>query len=404
MQPLLIRLRSSSRRAKWPPIPLRPIHHTLPRASPTTSGSSVSSWQAQLRLLLSRPPNHPRTKPEPLSLASSLRSRLSTDATILSQSSWPPRPKPAAPPPRTLRLSRDGYKHFGGGPNHSPSPHTPYVALFSAAAAAAYLYANLDYAPFTGRRRILGISRAQELAMGEHAFRELLLQFDGRVLHPRLAASRRVRGVVSRIATTARALDPALTDGFDWQVAVVDVPEPNALCVPGGRMLITTGLLRILPTDDDLAVVLAHEIAHALNRHGAESMHLQRLLIPLLIILNQVFDMRWFPSMLVNFFVSLPYGRKLEYEADEVGLTLCAEACYDPRVAPDVFRRLGEIQNERSGSLLADKIEPFLSTHPQSKERAKRLRDSLPQKLDRYNTRCIRRSSHQEFWNETKFR
>lgn len=235
------------------------------------------------------------------------------------------------------------------------------------------------------------------MLLGKQAYDELLRSFDGRILPPNHRVSLRVRKIVSKIAGTVLRIDPSLSEGFEWEVVVAAEDEPNAMCVPGGRILITTGLLRILPTDDDIAIVLAHEIAHALNRHGAESMHLQRMLMPIIFIANQFFDMRWVPSLILTLFLSLPYARTLEYEADEVGLQLCAEACYDPRVAPDVFRRLAALQERHTGTVMADRIAPFLSTHPQSKERASRLNDAVPQQMERYNDKCVVGSSFPQF-------
>lgn len=304
-----------------------------------------------------------------------------------SQSLWP------APStrrrPQNFRVSRDGYTRFGNRPGDGNGSNTTrYIIVISGVGVATYIYSNIDHAPFTGRTRVLGASKKQELALGAAAYQDLLNSFEGRLLTLNHPESRRVRKVVAKIASTVDKIDPGLSEGFQWQVVVAAENEPNALCVPGGRILITTGLLRILPTDDDLAIVLGHEIAHALNRHGAESMHLQRMLMPVLFLLNQVFDMRWMPSILITLLLSLPYSRRLEYEADEVGLHLCVEACYDPRVAPDVFKRLAELQNRRSGTWMANTVAPFLSTHPQSKERAARLKAVLPAKMDRYNDRC----------------
>lgn len=262
---------------------------------------------------------------------------------------------------------------------------------------AIYIYSNIDHAPFTGRTRVLGASRKQELALGAAAYQDLLNSFQERILPLSHPESQRVRKVVAKIAGTVNKIDPSLSEGFQWRVVVAAENEPNALCVPGGRILITTGLLRILPTDDDLAIVLGHEIAHALNRHGAESMHLQRMLMPVLFLLNQIFDMRWTPSILITVLLSLPYSRKLEYEADEVGLHLCVEACYDPRAAPDVFKRLADLQKKRSGTWMANTVAPFLSTHPQSKERAARLRAALPAKMNRYNDQCVVASAFPQY-------
>jgi len=270
-----------------------------------------------------------------------------------------------------------------------PNPYGRYILAASAAGVTYYVYANLDYAPFTGRPRILGISRSAELAIGKEAFHQVVRSFDGQILPPNHATTLRVRRVVARIAGTVRQLCPELAEGFEWTVVVAENEhEPNALCVPGGRILITTGLLRILPTDDELAIVLGHEIAHALNRHGVESMHLQRMILPIMLILDNIFEMRWLSSMLVSLLLSLPNSRKLEFEADEVGLILCAEACFDPRQAPIVFSNLAKVLEEPSGTFVSDKLTPFLSTHPQNAERSAKLEASVPEKMRRYHDKC----------------
>lgn len=255
-----------------------------------------------------------------------------------------------------------------------------------------YVYKNIDYAPFTGRVRLLGVSRESELELGRQAYEDLLHGFGNTLLPPDHRMTLHVRRVVTRLARTVNKMDGKLAEGFKWSVAVADVAEPNAMCVPGGKIVITTGLMRILKSDDDIAIILAHEIAHALNRHGVESMSLQRLLLPLVLIINQVFDVRFLSSIFVTLFLSLPYSRRLEHEADSVGLLVATEACYDPRVAPEVFERLASLQDEKGG-WKGSKIPAFMSTHPQSEERAKRLVKQLPDRLERYNSKCVQRAS-----------
>lgn len=302
-------------------------------------------------------------------------------------------------------MTSDGYTHFSRQANNSPrNPLTRYLLGFSAAGILTYIYVNTDYAPFTGRRRIMGVSRQYELELGRHTYNDLLQSFQGRLLSPHHPVSIRVRRIVSKLAATARSLNPNLCHDFEWAIVVADVEEPNAMCVPGGRILITTGLLNILRSDDDVAVVLAHEIAHALNRHGAETMHLHRLMMPVILITNHLFDSRVIPSILASLLLSLPYSRSLEYEADKVGLMLSTEACYDPKVAPEVFQILANAQNEKSGSFVSDKMAPLLSTHPQSRERAKRLHNELKEKSSRFKDKCIHGSFPQfvRDWGEVR--
>lgn len=399
MQRIVLRLRSSIAHPARFRLGTFATFHTFQQHSSRLFGANHGSTWNQASVGANRLTNTASRAPK-IGLSRSAFAEVQGNVRYSSQSSWPAPARRPTPASRNARISKDGYTHFAGGSgnrNGGSSTNTPYILGLSAAGVGLYVYSNLDYAPFTGRRRILGMSRRQEMAMGQEGFQMLLSEFHGRILDPRHPESKRVRRVVAKIATAVKRLDPSLTEDFVWQVAVADENEPNALCVPGGRILITTGLLRILPTDDDLAVVLAHELVHGINRHGAESMHLHRMLMPIVFIANQVFDMRWFPSMLLTFFFSLPYKRNLEYEADEVGLQLCVEACYDPRVAPGVFRRLASLQNEKSGTFLADKVAPFLSTHPQSAERANRLNAALPAKLEQYKHNCTMQSSFRQF-------
>lgn len=332
----------------------------------------------------------------PVRASRNLQSTLRSQGSLRQYSSQTPFPPPA---PRTTRksLSRKGYVYFDN-PTQSPPSRMPYVLGFTAAMGGAYILMNLDRAPFTNRMRVLGMSRKTEYAMGKEAYTDLLNSVKPNILSPSHPVSRRVRGVVSRIASTVNKIDPELAQGFEWSVAVADVPEPNAMCVPGGRILITTGIMQILHTDDEMAIILAHEIAHALNRHGAENMGLQYLVYPLIIILNMVLDTRWLPTILVTLLLKLPYSRKLEHEADYVGLILCAESCYDPRVAPVVFERLAQLQGQgQETGGLQNKISSFFSTHPQTAERAERLRRALPERLERYNDKCVHSHMFSQF-------
>lgn len=336
----------------------------------------------------------PSNQGKKLSSPSSLRRLLSSEG-----SSWPRPVRKSSPPGRRQVISTsDGYTRFGRHASYGlRSPTTRYIAFLSIGGMGYYIYSSVDHAPFTGRTRLLGVSQESEILLGRKAFEQLIDSFQGRVLPVQHPVTRRVRNIVARLANTIRQLDPSLTKNFEWTVAVADVDEPNAMCVPGGRIVITTGLLRILQSDDDIAVILAHEIAHAINRHGVETMFLQRLIMPIVFIINQVFDMRILPSIFATVFLSLPYSRRLEYEADTVGLMLCTEACYDPRVAPGVFHRLAALQGSHGGKAANNRIASLFSTHPHSKERAERLTKLMPERMKRFDAKCINKKTFERF-------
>ncbi|XP_028768576.1 mitochondrial metalloendopeptidase OMA1-like [Neltuma alba] len=154
-------------------------------------------------------------------------------------------------------------------------------------------------------------------------------------------------------------------DGLNWEVLVVDEPICNAFCLPGGKIVVYTGLLEHYRNDAELAVVLGHEVGHAAGRHAAEG--LTRLLWEMILywILSK-FIMASVVDKLLDLISSLPLHRKLETEADYIGLMLAASAGYDPRVAPTVYKKLGKVTGD---SALRD----YLSTHPSGTKRAQML-------------------------------
>nr|GMD00605.1 Mitochondrial metalloendopeptidase [Ipomoea batatas] len=154
-------------------------------------------------------------------------------------------------------------------------------------------------------------------------------------------------------------------EGLNWEVLVVNEPVVNAFCLPGGKIVVFTGLLDHFKSDVEIATILGHEVAHAVARHAAEGMtkHLWFAIIQL--ILYQ-FVMPDIVNTMSALFLRLPFSRRMEMEADYIGLLLMASAGYDPRLAPTVYEKLGRISGE---SALRD----YLSTHPSGKKRAKLL-------------------------------
>jgi predicted Zn-dependent protease len=221
------------------------------------------------------------------------------------------------------------------------------------------------------------VSEGQESALGDDAYRQSLR--DNVVIHD-VEAERIVRKVGERIASAANK--PA----YQWEFTVINDPETvNAYAVPGGKVAVYTGIFGPARDEAGLAVVLGHEVAHALARHPAERMSQGMLLqlggVGLGVALgrnpalaNQVLQVY---GLGAGVGVALPFSRAQESEADHIGLILMAKAGYDPRTALDLWQRM-----EQKG----DKGAPpeFLSTHPGYETRVQQLRAFLPEALSYY--------------------
>jgi len=173
-------------------------------------------------------------------------------------------------------------------------------------------------------------------------------------------------------------------DAYSWEFVVIDSPEINAFCLPGGKVAVFTGLLeKVVSSEDELAACISHEIGHALARHGAEKMGFVKILFLFQVVLGLVFDMRVLTDMVVALFGSLPFSRKLEYEADHIGLILMTESCFDPNASARLFKKMGEIMKQNGHAVPA-----YLSTHPNDAQRIKFIQGLIPEILSKYGNNC----------------
>ena len=167
---------------------------------------------------------------------------------------------------------------------------------------------------------------------------------------------------------------------FAWEFNVVDDPNTiNAFCMPGGKVVVYTGIIKVAQTEDALAVVMGHEIAHALANHGNERMSqgvvaqlgLTSLQVALAQKPAQTRDMLLAAAGVgTQVGVLLPFSRKHESEADEIGLYLMAMAGYEPNAAAPFWERMTQSGGSRPPE--------FLSTHPDPSKRSERLRQLVP--------------------------
>ena len=224
----------------------------------------------------------------------------------------------------------------------------------------------------TDRRQLNAYELDDEIHLGDAAFEEILRSAD--LVRSGLDFER-VRRVAKRIAAAARRLHPEVAGRFDWEVVLIEDDEvANAWALPGGKMAVYTGILPYTRNDDGLAAVLGHEAAHAIARHGGENMTRQRLagLVAIGAALASDPGDRELVSGAATAYGLLgepAFSRAQESEADELGLFLAADAGYDPREAVSLWQRMAE----RGGEPLE-----FLSTHPNSETRVRRLEALMP--------------------------
>jgi len=227
-------------------------------------------------------------------------------------------------------------------------------------------------APYTNRDQMILISKSQELALGEQSYEDTLK--NSKVIKNTKDALK-VKRIGQNIAKVANKPD------YEWEFNLVDNKEKNAFCLPGGKVVVYTGILKVAKNDDQLATVMSHEIAHALARHGAERVSSSMVangvqLVGNIVIgsqapnLTQSFNIAY--GLGAQYGVLLPYGRLQESEADEIGIHLMYKAGYDVNEAIKFWENMSEGKKEG--------IE-FLSTHPNSSTRMdniKRVISSLP--------------------------
>jgi predicted Zn-dependent protease len=174
-------------------------------------------------------------------------------------------------------------------------------------------------------------------------------------------------------------------NGYKWEFNLVDSKEVNAWCMPGGKVVVYTGLLGITQNEAALAVVMGHEIAHAVTHHGNERMSQGALAQGLEIVgniatsnnpkYNSLFNSVFAPGAQIAYL--LPNSRNQELEADQYGLNFAAMAGYNPREAIPFWQRMAAAAN-------GQKPPEFLSTHPSDENRIAKLETYMPEALSYY--------------------
>jgi metalloendopeptidase OMA1, mitochondrial len=232
--------------------------------------------------------------------------------------------------------------------------------------------------PETGRTQRVALSTQQEEALGLQAYQEVLSSSE--VIQSGAEADV-VRRVAQRIAN---ATGGAARD-FNWQVSLVDSPQVNAFCLPGGKIVVYTGILPVAQTEAGLATVIGHEVAHATARHGAQRVFQNSVMQTALAgAAYSLSDMDYQKRQTImgllgagaQYGVLLPFGREHESEADQMGLLYMARAGYDPRESITFWERMSQTGGTQPPE--------FLSTHPSHGSRVENLKGFMPRAMEEY--------------------
>lgn len=241
--------------------------------------------------------------------------------------------------------------------------------------------------PITGRRQLLLVSNQEVIALSLQQYQEFMRTAP-------VEKGTTNAAMVTRIGTRiAKAVETFYTnsgyaselENFAWEFNLVKDPSVNAFAMPGGKVVIYTGLLPVTQTEEALAVVIGHEIAHVIAQHSSERLSQQVALEYGGAIAGGLLGNSQAMQQLgqtvfglgAQYGVMLPYARKQEYEADEIGLIVMAMAGYDPQVAAPFWTRMAQ-----SGG--GAQIPEFLSTHPTDNNRIANIEKIMPNVLQYY--------------------
>lgn len=260
-------------------------------------------------------------------------------------------------------------------------------------AIAVFYFQHRQPGPF-GRSQVVGLSQAEEKALGAQSFQEVLRQADVVPQGP-------VVDVVKQIARNLIAASqvPEVLEyvqikpvDFQWEVRVVRSRDINAFCLPGGKIVVYTGILPVAQTEAALAAVMGHEIAHALAHHGAERMAQNKMVQMGQMAAagaagNDPAQQRQVMAVLgagAKFGILLPFSRSHESEADRIGMILMAQAGYDPKQAIAFWMRMAK------ATKAGGKPPEFMSTHPADETRIRDL-ENLQEEAMQFYSRAPRK-------------
>jgi predicted Zn-dependent protease len=251
------------------------------------------------------------------------------------------------------------------------------------------LFTNCKTVPVTGRKQLNLVpnSMIQSMAFSQYdsvvKVSRTLPSYDAQAQLVNKVGSRIQQAVESYMQQNNMSKE---LKGFKWEYNVIDENMVNAWCMPGGKVVVYTGLLPISQTEEGLAVVMGHEIAHAIARHGNERMSEGLVVAFGGMVLEEALKNKKQETQLIflalyaigsNLAFSLPNSRMQESEADKLGLIFMSMAGYNPEEAIPFWQRMSQVNK-------GAKVPQFLSTHPSDETRIKKLSALIPEIKTQY--------------------
>ena len=241
--------------------------------------------------------------------------------------------------------------------------------------------------PITGRKQLNMVSESEMISMSLTNYKQFIVEHK---LSTNTQNTEMVKRIGSRIADAVTKFLKekgmhSRINGFQWEFNLVVDDVPNAWCMPGGKVVVYTGLLPLTQNETGLAVVMGHEIAHAIARHGNERMSQELALQLGGVALSVAIDEK--PEETKQLFyaaygigskvgVVLPYSRLHETEADKLGLIFMAMAGYNPEEAIPFWTRMSQSGGQKPPEIL--------STHPADETRISTLKEFMPEAMKYY--------------------
>ena len=220
--------------------------------------------------------------------------------------------------------------------------------------------------PISGRSQFLLTTESYENELGVDAYEEYKKEYP-------VSKNREYTQALDRCGNAIKSV--AGQDDFAWEFTVLDSEIKNAFCLPGGKVAVYSGIMDDMNNEAELAFVVAHEIGHAIARHGGEKMTRSILQSVGAVLVSSIFDNELIDAVYgtgTELGVMLPYSRSNESEADAIGLILMARAGYDPSASYTFWKRF---TNNGEGS---SKLETILSTHPCDADRIAAMEANEP--------------------------
>ena len=258
------------------------------------------------------------------------------------------------------------------------------IKIITAVTAAALLAVSCGVVSFTGRRQILLFSDSEITALSDESYSEFMSSAS---ISTNTSATRMLKEVGTRMTTALETYMRShgqinTLSGLNWEFQLVKSSDVNAFCLPSGKIIFYEGILKYADTPDYIAVVMGHEMAHAIAKHGNERMSQQAAMNILGSAASEVIGVKQGNTAQALFNlgfglgsqvgVLLPYSRKHEYEADKIGMYIMDIAGYDINAAPEFWEKMTEGKSSDASD--------FMSTHPSDRKRITALKGAIATK------------------------